>query len=201
MYDDYLAHHGIKNQRWGVRHGPPYPVEKGAGGRPKTTTVLKSKLKSAVSKGSSTIERYKKVKAERDAIAAANKTKNDADKAIRNKEQLRKHIVEHPKSIYKYKEMFDKKELESIIADIQFDRKLKDVRAEEINRGQQAFRQVTNYVTTTKDFLMAGKEIYNLYVDINNVQPGAKKLKRLGGKGNEKDEKTEAKTEDKKDDD
>lgn len=26
-YRDYLSHHGIKNQRWGVRHGPPYPLD------------------------------------------------------------------------------------------------------------------------------------------------------------------------------
>lgn len=25
-YRDYLAHHGIKGQRWGVRNGPPYPL-------------------------------------------------------------------------------------------------------------------------------------------------------------------------------
>ena len=25
----YLKHHGIDNQRWGVRHGPPYPLAKG----------------------------------------------------------------------------------------------------------------------------------------------------------------------------
>lgn len=24
---DYLAHHGIKGQRWGKRNGPPYPLE------------------------------------------------------------------------------------------------------------------------------------------------------------------------------
>lgn len=26
-----LAHHGIKGQQWGVRHGPPYPIQKGNG--------------------------------------------------------------------------------------------------------------------------------------------------------------------------
>lgn len=26
--DTYLAHHGIKNQQWGVRNGPPYPLDK-----------------------------------------------------------------------------------------------------------------------------------------------------------------------------
>ena len=27
--ENYLKHHGIDNQRWGVRHGPPYPLAKG----------------------------------------------------------------------------------------------------------------------------------------------------------------------------
>ena len=26
-YADYLAHHGIKGQKWGVKHGPPYPLD------------------------------------------------------------------------------------------------------------------------------------------------------------------------------
>lgn len=25
-HTDELYHHGIKGQRWGVRHGPPYPL-------------------------------------------------------------------------------------------------------------------------------------------------------------------------------
>lgn len=29
-YCEYLAHHGIRNQRWGVRNGPPYPLNKKA---------------------------------------------------------------------------------------------------------------------------------------------------------------------------
>lgn len=27
IYGDYLAHHGIKGQKWGVKNGPPYPLE------------------------------------------------------------------------------------------------------------------------------------------------------------------------------
>lgn len=30
MYDTYLYHHGILKQRWGVRHGPPYPLKGGS---------------------------------------------------------------------------------------------------------------------------------------------------------------------------
>lgn len=28
-YRSYLKHHGIKGQKWGVRHGPPYPIKTG----------------------------------------------------------------------------------------------------------------------------------------------------------------------------
>lgn len=27
MENLYLKHHGVKGQKWGVRHGPPYPIE------------------------------------------------------------------------------------------------------------------------------------------------------------------------------
>ncbi len=34
----YLAHHGVKGQKWGVRHGPPYPLKDGRSrGRAKST--------------------------------------------------------------------------------------------------------------------------------------------------------------------
>lgn len=28
MHEYYISHHGIEGQRWGVRNGPPYPLEK-----------------------------------------------------------------------------------------------------------------------------------------------------------------------------
>ena len=27
-YRLYLCHHGIKGQKWGIKHGPPYPIQK-----------------------------------------------------------------------------------------------------------------------------------------------------------------------------
>lgn len=29
-YNDYICHHGIKGQKWGVKNGPPYPLGKGS---------------------------------------------------------------------------------------------------------------------------------------------------------------------------
>lgn len=33
MYEMYLMHHGIKGQKWGVKHGPPYPLEQHSAGK------------------------------------------------------------------------------------------------------------------------------------------------------------------------
>ena len=41
--DDFLAHHGIEGQRWGVKHGPPYPLDS------ETSTGNKLKTKDDVS--------------------------------------------------------------------------------------------------------------------------------------------------------
>ena len=27
LYEQYIEHHGVKGQKWGVRNGPPYPIE------------------------------------------------------------------------------------------------------------------------------------------------------------------------------
>lgn len=62
-YRDYLSHHGIKNQRWGVRHGPPYPlddkesrrIQKRRGNRPdekEKKTSLNSKSTETLGKAS-----------------------------------------------------------------------------------------------------------------------------------------------------
>lgn len=40
-WNDYLSHHGVKGQQWGVMHGPPYPIEDGAAVRIKKGTHIK----------------------------------------------------------------------------------------------------------------------------------------------------------------
>lgn len=44
-HEDYLMHHGIDGQKWGVKHGPPYPLDdsKSTGSRLKTKKKKKKK--------------------------------------------------------------------------------------------------------------------------------------------------------------
>ena len=42
-FDSYLEHHGITGQKWGVRHGPPYPLESTTSGRVKSQGQINMK--------------------------------------------------------------------------------------------------------------------------------------------------------------
>lgn len=39
----YLVHHGIKGQKWGVRHGPPYPLDSGKRPKPRVQGSVQKK--------------------------------------------------------------------------------------------------------------------------------------------------------------
>ena len=47
----YLAHHGIKGQRWGVRRGPPYPLGSGKSTSHQTKRQIKGHLDKYVKVG------------------------------------------------------------------------------------------------------------------------------------------------------
>lgn len=169
MNENYLAHHGIKGQRWGVEHGPPYPVKRGFGGKPKITNVVKSRLKASM-------EKRKAAKAEKKEETAAEKH-----------EQLRREVVKNPKKIYKNKDMFSKEELDSIIKEIEFNRKIEDVRLAEIARGQKKLESFQSTLSTTAKTMNNIKSIYNLAAEFNNMmvdsgKSNGKKWTLIGGK-------------------
>ena len=60
---NYLMHHGIEKQKWGVRRGPPYPLKKG----------INSPIKKITKAAKNRIEKNKKVRADKKAEAAASK--------------------------------------------------------------------------------------------------------------------------------
>lgn len=64
---DYLEHHGIKGQKWGVEHGPPYPLKTGVSAR----------IKRAAKSARSRVEQNRKQRAARqEAKDAKRRQKN-----------------------------------------------------------------------------------------------------------------------------
>lgn len=127
----YLSHHGIKGQRWGVEHGPPYPVRRTAGGKPKTTSIVKSRLKEKA-----------------------------ASRAEKKHEALKRSVINNPKRLYKNRSEFTDKEINEIMSRIEKNQRMKDLGEKEVQRGERAYRRLAGYLTTTVAAATAVRALY-----------------------------------------
>lgn len=114
-YSDELEHHGIKGMKHGVRNGPPYPLDRGKGGR--ITKTQKKKKASFLSRFS------KKKKAK-----TSSKPKQTAEeKKEKSREELREELLKStdPKFIAKHMDLLDTKEIQDRINRINTETNLK----------------------------------------------------------------------------
>lgn len=147
LQGDYLEHHQIKGASWGVFRGPPYPLARGkSGGKPKIKKVEKS---------------------------AINRVERQVDSGVSGaaakKEALRKYVIEHPNKLYKNKDMFSKEELEDIMKEIDFDRKLKDVKRNEFKRFVDTAKDVAALTISIKNIADSSVGIYNKTQEIAGI--------------------------------
>lgn len=157
--DTYLAHHGIKGQKWGIRRYQNADGSLTAEGRKrKGLGAPRRSLKEHLA----------------DRKAAQEKTPEQA------KEELKEYLRKHPKKLPKYGNMLTRAEAQEVINNIQFDRQLKDIRKQEIDRGFETIRNVTNTMQTVGNAINAGKNVYNAYADIHNSLGKGKKLTKIG---------------------
>ena len=151
LYEDYLAHHQIKGAKWGVMHGPPYPLSRGKGGK---------------------LPAVKKVTSEAKKRREEKKAQKTESRAEEKKEQLRKYIVEHPKTLYKHKEMFTKTELEDILKEIEFDQKLKDVNRNQFKKTVDTVKDVATLTISMKNIASGAVDLYKAGQNIQNILKG-----------------------------
>lgn len=153
--ETYLAHHGIKGQKWGVRR---YQNADGS------LTTEGRKRKGLGEPRKSLFSKKKK------------EEKTEAEK----KEELKEYLRKHPKKLVKYSKELTKQEAEEVISNIQFDRRLRDIRQQEIDRGLEKIKSVTNTMQTVTNALNTGKNVYNAYVDVHNSFTTGKKFNKIG---------------------
>lgn len=144
----YLAHHQIKGAKWGIMHGPPYPLARGKGGK---------------------LPAVKKVTAEAKQRRAEQKAAKQASRAEDKKEALRKYIVEHPNKLYKNKDMFTKAELEDIINEINFDQRLKDVKRNNFKKTVDSIKDVAIFTTSVKNIATSAVDTYKAAKSISDI--------------------------------
>lgn len=120
-YRDYLEHHGIKNQKWGVQNGPPYPLnaEGKASFRDKLEERRKQKKK---------LVRLKKARKARAAKIKAQK---------REEEQVAKSKVRLGRTNLKDLKKMSDKEVRERIARLKLEEELRKLEKGEKSRVQQ----------------------------------------------------------------
>lgn len=163
---DSLEHHGVKNQKWGEKNGPPYPLSRGKDGR--VTQTQKKKKQSLIARAKA--NHRKKVMAKERAKKAAERKKQKAKEAEENlsKEELREKLLKStdPKFIAKHMDLLETKEIKDRLDRIDTEAKLKkllkdDKSKKQVQAGMEWVGNIQKIAEATAKTAGAYTAVYN----------------------------------------
>lgn len=184
-HSDYLAHHGIKNQKWGQRRFQNYDGSLTSEGR-KRYGVGESNL----SKREKKQAEKAKAKAAKERAKVNSKKKADAQKAAEQKQKRMDYLRDHPEKIYKYRKELTQDDVTDIMQKVKFDQSLQDIRKAEVQRGMKKIDNIRQNVETGLKWYQTGKNAYNTIAEVNNalidmgVNKNGKRMLKFGEKDN-----------------
>lgn len=155
---DELYHHGRLGQKWGERNGPPYPLSRGQlslGGY-----IQKRKAKKAAE-----VER-KKEAARRQAEEAKRQHEADKERVLR---------AGKASEVLKYQGELTKKEMQDAYERIEWERKLKDISAKEVQRNMDKLDLIMKDVKALTNYGGIAVDVYNLLASVYNATEEGKK--------------------------
>lgn len=169
--EDYLAHHGILGQKWGVRRYQNYDGSLTSLGR-KHRGLGEKGTKSTVSDAKKILQNAQKARAKKRAERAAareesrkvSRQKSAEDKAtkkVRDHERLKEHIRRHPASMYKHRDELSREEAQELIDLIQWDRKIADIKLDELKRFNSRTKEIGSAIKNASDIFNSGISLYN----------------------------------------
>lgn len=158
--EDYLAHHGILGQKWGVRRYQNYDGSLTALGR-KHRGLGEKGAKSVVSDVKKLIKNAQKAGAKRRAERAVKREEDKAVKKIRDHERLKERIRKHPGEMYKHRDELTREEAQELIDMIQWDRKIADIKLDELKRFNARTKEVSTVIKNASDIFDSGVSLYN----------------------------------------
>lgn len=163
-HSDYLAHHGIKNQKWGQRRFQNYDGSLTSEGR-KRYGIGESNQ----SRRERRQAEKAKAKATKERVKANSKRKADNQKAAAEKAKRMQYLSDHPEKIYKYRRELNQDDVDQIMQKVKFNRSLQDIRKDEIGRGMKKIDTIRNNTQTILNAYRTGKEVYNTIAEVNNA--------------------------------
>lgn len=163
-HSDYLAHHGIKNQKWGQRRFQNYDGSLTNEGRRRYGIGESNQSR----RERKQVEKAK-AKAAKARAKASGKKKAEAQKLQDQKQKRMEYLRDHPEKIYKYRKELTPDDVTEIMQKVKFDRSLQDIRKEEISRGMKKIDQIRNNADTALKFYKTGKDSWNAIAEIHNA--------------------------------
>lgn len=184
--DDYLAHHGVKNQKWGVQNGPPYPLDSSVSTGSRLKTSAGDAIKKAKKSFDDSVSKYKAKKAAK--TEAEEKKKAEAAQKAKEKVIARSNVQE----IDKIKDTLTTKEFEEAVKRAELNKRLTQA-----DTSKSKLERVTNGLNTMAKLTGAGIDAWNNFAKISNTFTDSE-LPVIGKDKKDKKEKKEKKSDDKK---
>lgn len=180
---DFLEHYGIKNQKWGVKNGPPYPLDRGKDGR--ITQGQKKKKQGVIARMRA--EHQKKVKAKQRAAIRAEKAKQAAKekKETVSKEELRQKLLSStdPKFISEHMDLLETKEIKERLDRIDTEAKVKNLLT---NKNKKAVDKGMEWVNNVSKIAETTTKVAGAYTSVTNAAQLKKKQKKEAEAAKEK---------------
>ena len=191
-----LLHHGVKEQRWGVRNGPPYPlnmsrktyerIQKAAQGTGKVVkTVAKGTATAVKATAKGSIKAAKAIKKHNEETKAKKITKKNEKERAKTEKQKNKAVSRNSyQELYNMKDKLTYKELSDAMDRINLERKLyslgnppKKSFRDYVSKAMDTVRDLNNWYTT-------GRNAYNNIAELyNSTDEGSKNpMRRIGDK-------------------
>lgn len=163
-HSDYLAHHGIKNQKWGQRRFQNYDGSLTTEGRRRYGVGESNQSRRERKQAEKA-----KAKAAKERAKANSKKKAEAQKTADQKQKRMEYLRDHPEKIYKYRKELTQDDVNDIMQKVKFDRSLQDIRKEEISRGMKKIDNIRQNADMALKWYQTGKNVYNTVAEVNNA--------------------------------
>lgn len=157
--DEYFEHHGVKDQTWGVKRGPPYPLDSNK------SAQAKKKKQAAARKAAKKKARKEKVEALKKAA----------------KEKRRRDILNDPAKLYKHRREFSQEEINNALKQFEWEKKLNDLSVSKLEAGRKKADAVLGYLNDAMTGYNQLARVFNTFVEgvelpyLANVEPKKKK--------------------------